>query len=192
MLPGGLLFKKLQPFFITEEEKHGGESGDHDEHDKEKIKIGIVKGKENGIHAPDAGQKGERHKDYRKKREYFDHFVHFYRNQNVVGFFQRLDGFFRAFQSVFDSAVRAVQDYEIMPAIRAVEINARSAQRFKDHSLGFHDAPEIKYFHFKAGDRGHHFAFLPGEYPGFKIIDLFGCFVDLGQDIFQKNVEDRK
>ena len=150
-----------------------------------------MEGQEIGVHSPDTGQQGERHKDHRKQGEDFDDFVHFHRDQDVVGFFQRFNGFLGAFERVFHAAVRPVEHDEIMPVILPVEINAAGAQRFKDHALGLHDAPEIKDFHFEAGDVGHHFAFVAGENPGFQFVDFLDYSVDLGQDFFQKRAQNQ-
>ena len=188
----GRVFVSLQPFFVAEEGEHRGQGDGHDEDDEKEIKIGVVERQENGVHAPDAGQKRERHEDHGKNREHFDHFVHLYRHQNVVGFFQGFDGFLGAFQSVFDAAVGPVEDVEIMPVILAVEINAGSAQTLEDHALRFHDAPKIKHFHFQAGDFHHQFALLPGEDAGFQLVNLFYHGVDFREDFFQKSVEDQE
>lgn len=119
---------RLQPFFVAEEGEHGREGGGHDEHDEEKIKVGVVEGEEDGVHSPDAGQESERHEDHREKSENFDYFVHFHRDQNVVGFFEGFDGFFGAFERVLHAAVRAVKHHKIVSVILAIKIDAAGAQ----------------------------------------------------------------
>ena len=59
----------LDPFFVFEIKKHSRERAGHDQNDVFKIAVGCLERQEIRVHAPDAGQKGQRHEDHRKKRE---------------------------------------------------------------------------------------------------------------------------